>query len=162
MALKAPPPSSEAVHNVMVANRSTNTGPEKVVRRMLRGAGYPGYRLQWRIDEEDGHYICRPDIAYPGRKLVIFVHGCFWHRCPKCALGLPKSNTQYWSEKFERNIERDLRKEMALTELGWEVHTIWECSIEEGVHSLLSQKFAPPHVLFIDRDFEGGAWSSIH
>ena len=83
MALKPPPASSEAVRNTMLANRSTDTGPEKAVRRMLREAGHPGYRLHWRIDEGDGRYVCRPDISYPGRKIAIFVHGCFWHRCPR-------------------------------------------------------------------------------
>jgi DNA mismatch endonuclease (patch repair protein) len=62
----------------MLANRSTDTGPEKAVRGMLREAGHPGYRLHWRIDDGDGRYVCRPDITYPGRKLAIFVHGCFW------------------------------------------------------------------------------------
>ena len=137
MTLKVPQASSEAVHNVMVANRATNTGPERVVRRMLRQAGYPGYRLHWRIDDEEGRYICRPDIAYPGRKLAIFVHGCFWHRCPRCALGLPKSNTDYWSEKFERNVERDREKEAALRDRGWEVRTIWECDIDTGTDEVL-------------------------
>ena len=137
MTLKAPQASSEAVHNVMVANRATNTGPERAVRRMLREAGHPGYRLHWRIDDEEGRYICRPDITYPGRKLAIFVHGCFWHRCPRCALGLPKSNVDYWSEKFERNVQRDLTKEAALLDLGWEVRTIWECDIDTGTDEVL-------------------------
>ena len=119
MTLKVPQASSEAVHNVMVANRATDTGPERMARHMLRQAGYPGYRLHWRIDDEDGCYICRPDITYPGRKLAIFVHGCFWHRCPRCALELPKSNVGYWSVKFERNVERDRRKETALLDLSW-------------------------------------------
>ena len=132
MALEAPPASSPAVHNVMVANRSTDTGPEKLVRRMFREAGHPGYRLQWRIDDEDGRYVCRPDIAYPGRKVAIFVHGCFWHRCPRCALELPKSNVEYWTEKFERNVARDRKKEAALIDLGWKVHTIWECDLSMG------------------------------
>ena len=62
MAMKPPPASSEAVRNTMLANRSTDTGPEKAVRGMLREAGHPGYRLHWRIDDEDGRYVCRPDI----------------------------------------------------------------------------------------------------
>ena len=135
MALKPPPASSEAVRNTMLANRSTDTGPEKAVRRMLREAGHPGYRLHWRIDDEDGRYVCRPDITYPGRKLAIFVHGCFWHRCPRCALELPKSNVDYWSEKFERNVERDRSKEAALLGLGWKVRTVWECEIGQGADS---------------------------
>lgn len=144
MALGAPPASSPAVHNVMVANRSKDTAPEKAVRRMLREAGFGGYRLHWRIDDDSGRYLCRPDITYPGRKLAIFVHGCFWHRCPECALGLPKSNVQYWLEKFERNVERDSRKEAALLELGWNVHIIWECGIPqefEGLASVLNQRY---------------------
>ena len=80
MALEVPPASSPAVHNVMIANTSKDTKPELRVRRILREAGYPGYRLHWRIDDEAGRYVCRPDITYPGRKLAIFVHGCFWHR----------------------------------------------------------------------------------
>ena len=137
MALKPPPASSEAVRNTMLANRGTDTGPEMAVRRMLREAGHPGYRLHWRIDDENGRYICRPDIAYPGRKLAIFVHGCFWHRCPKCALGLPKSNVEYWTEKFERNVERDRKKEIELMELGWRVYTLWECGIDENLEPAL-------------------------
>ena len=138
MTLKAPPASSEAVRNTMLANRATNTGPERVVRRMLRQAGYPGYRLHWRIDDEEGRYICRPDITYPGRKLAIFVHGCFWHRCPRCALELPKSNVDYWSEKFERNVERDRLKEAALLDMGWRVHTIWECDLDCGAEAVIT------------------------
>ena len=137
MALKPPPASSEAVRNTMLANRSTDTGPEKAVRRMLREAGHPGYRLHWRIDDDEGRYVCRPDIAYPGRMVAIFVHGCFWHRCPKCALGLPKSNVEYWTEKFERNVERDRKKEVELMELGWRVYTLWECGIDENLEPAL-------------------------
>ena len=129
MSLKSPPASSEAVRNTMLANRGKDTQPELIVRRMLREAGHPGYRLHWRINEEDGRYVCRPDITYPSRKLAIFVHGCFWHRCPRCAMGLPKSNVEYWTEKFERNIARDRAKEDSLVRLGWDVHTIWECEI---------------------------------
>lgn len=132
MTLETPPASSPAVHNVMIANTSKDTKPELQVRRMLREEGYPGYRLHWRIDDADGRYVCRPDITYPGRKLAIFVHGCFWHRCPECAMGLPKSNVDYWSKKFERNIERDRRKEDSLIGLGWDVRTIWECEIRDS------------------------------
>ena len=118
MALEVPPASSHAVHNVMVANKSTNTKPELIVRRLLRDAGFPGYRLHWRVDGDGGRYICRPDISFPGRKLAIFVHGCFWHRCPRCDLDLPKSNVDYWSQKFENNVERDRKKEASLQEMG--------------------------------------------
>ena len=135
--MEAPSASSPAVHNVMVANKSTNTKPELIVRRLLRTAGFPGYRLHWRIDGQGGRYICRPDITFPGRKMAIFVHGCFWHRCPKCDLGLPKSNVDYWRQKFEKNIERDRKKEGSLRENGWSVHTIWECDLDDGASRLV-------------------------
>ena len=135
--MEVPSASSPAVHNVMVANKSTNTKPELIVRRLLRTAGFPGYRLHWRIDGQGGRYICRPDITFPGRKMAIFVHGCFWHRCPKCDLGLPKSNVDYWRQKFEKNIERDRKKEGSLRENGWSVHTIWECDLDDGASRLV-------------------------
>ena len=128
---------SIAVHNVMVANKSTNTKPELFVREALRSAGFPGYRLHWRIDGEGGRYLCRPDISFPGRKLAVFVHGCFWHRCPRCNLGLPKSNVDYWIQKFDKNVKRDRRKEYSLKEMGWKVQTIWECGLEDGATELV-------------------------
>ena len=133
MTLKVPPASTEAVRNVMVANTSKNTKPEMIVRKMLRAAGYSGYRLHWRINDDSGRYLCRPDITYPGKKLALFVHGCFWHRCPQCDLELPKSNVDYWKAKFEKNVDRDRRKEQSLIGLGWIVWTIWECDINQGV-----------------------------
>jgi len=135
--MEVPSASSPAVHNVMIANKSTNTKPELIVRRLLRLAGFPGYRLHWRINGKEGQYICRPDISFPGRRLAIFVHGCFWHRCPKCDLGLPKSNIDYWRQKFEKNVERDRKKESSLLEMGWRVHTIWECELDGGASQLV-------------------------
>ena len=135
--MEVPSASSPAVHNVMVANKSTNTGPELIVRRLLRTAGFPGYRLHWRIDEDGGRYICRPDISFPGRKVAVFVHGCFWHRCPKCNMDIPKSNVDYWSKKFKKNVERDRKKESSLRGIGWRVHTIWECELDDGASQLV-------------------------
>ena len=137
MGMEVPSASSPAVHNVMVANKSTNTGPELIVRRLLRTAGFPGYRLHWRIDEDGGRYICRPDISFPGRKVAVFVHGCFWHRCPKCNMDIPKSNVDYWSKKFKKNVERDRKKESSLRGIGWRVHTIWECELDDGASQLV-------------------------
>ncbi|MEE2629657.1 MAG: very short patch repair endonuclease [Candidatus Thermoplasmatota archaeon] len=137
VSMEVPDASSIAVHNVMIANKSTNTKPELFVRGALRSAGFTGYRLHWRIDGEGGRYLCRPDITFPGRKLAVFVHGCFWHRCPRCDLGLPKSNVEYWSQKFDKNVRRDQRKEDSLVEMGWVVHTIWECSLIDGATELV-------------------------
>jgi DNA mismatch endonuclease, patch repair protein len=109
----------------MRANRSKNTGPELRLRRALRDANLGGYRLHWR------KAAGRPDIAYPGRKVAIFVHGCYWHHCPRCSPNLPKSNPEFWARKFELNHERDIRNRRALESAGWVVDEVWECDIRE-------------------------------
>lgn len=110
--LLAPPASNEAVRKSMKGNKRSNTKPELLVRERLRAAGLTGYRLQWKVP---GH----PDVAWPGKKVALFVNGCFWHRCPHCKPSMPKSNVEYWVVKFERNVERDERSRAALEELGW-------------------------------------------
>lgn len=127
-----PPPTSKVTTKVMRSNKGKDTHPELVLRKALREAGYPGYRINWK--KVPG----RPDIAYPGRKIAIFVNGCFWHRCPHCNLPLPKSHTDFWQQKFERNIERDRRKTKELEKLGWNVVTIWECEIKANLPSIVS------------------------
>lgn len=110
----------------MRGNRARNTRPERDLRRALRIAGLSGYRVNWRVP---GH----PDISYPGRRVAVFVHGCFWHACPKCQLPIPKTNTEFWELKFQLNRERDLRKSVHLAQLGWRVLEIWECDIRHDV-----------------------------
>lgn len=121
----APPPaSSEAVRKSMQGNKRSDTKPELLVRARLREAGLAGYRLQWRVPG-------RPDVAWPGKKVALFINGCFWHRCPHCKPRLPKSNVEYWVVKFERNVERDERSQAALEALGWKVHVVWECQLKK-------------------------------
>lgn len=115
----------------MQGNRGKDTGPELRLRRLLREAGHPGYRLHW--NKAPGH----PDIAYPGRKIAIFVNGCFWHRCPHCSPPVPKSNAGFWEAKFAANQERDARKARELEAAGWRVVTVWECRIEEGLYEAM-------------------------
>ena len=122
---RAPIPESEVTSRVMSANRPKDTKPELLMRWALRHVGIPGYRMHWK--KAPG----RPDIAYPGRKIAVFVNGCYWHRCPKCDLPLPKSNTEYWKKKFEKNVERDARKKQSLEETGWKVFIFWECDIKK-------------------------------
>ena len=93
---------------------------------MLRELGFPGYRLDWK--KAPGH----PDIAYPGRKIAIFIHGCYWHHCPTCNLPIPKKNPEYWEAKFRRNQERDERTRAALEAAGWKVAVIWEHQLKKA------------------------------
>ncbi len=122
---RAPIPKSEVTSKVMSANRGKDTKPELIMRITLRETGIPGYRLHWKKIPGS------PDIAYPGRKIAIFVNGCYWHRCPMCNLPLPRTNTEFWKTKFDRNKTRDAKKKRELEKLGWKVFVFWECKIKE-------------------------------
>jgi len=106
----------------MRAIRGKDTRPELAVRRVLRKAGFPGYRLH-RNDLPG-----RPDIVYAGRRKIVLVHGCFWHG-HDCREGTrkPKSRTGYWNPKIEGNRARDLRNVELLAAAGWSIETVWEC-----------------------------------
>lgn len=107
----------------MALVRAKDTKPELLVRRLVHGMGYR-YRLHRR--DLPG----TPDLVFPGRSKVIFVHGCFWHRHAGCALArLPKSRGDFWLPKLTANAERDARNMRALRQLGWSVLTIWECQL---------------------------------
>ena len=109
---------------IMRAVRSKHTQPEWAVRRLLHSAGYR-YRLH--SDELPG----KPDLVFPGRKKVIFVHGCFWH-AHGCRYGQPpKSRPDYWLPKLARNRDRDEEKTAHLSALGWKVLTVWSCEIKD-------------------------------
>lgn len=125
-------PLNDNTVKTMKANKRQDTKPELMVRQGLREAGYPGYRLQWKIPG-------RPDICYPGRKIAIFVNGCFWHRCPYCNLPIPNHNREYWEEKFRKNNERDERNILILKSEGWNVIVVWECEIKIDLHSVISR-----------------------
>ena len=111
---------------VMRRVKGRDTTPELRVRRALTALG-ARYRLH-RADLPG-----KPDIVMPGRKLAIFVHGCFWHG-HDCARGsrVPKDNRDYWVGKVQRNRARDERSREALSALGWRVETIWECGLKDA------------------------------
>lgn len=123
--LATPMASSEAVRHSMQGNRSKNTKPELLMRHALRERGLTGYRLQWKGASG------RPDVAFPGRRVAVFVHGCFWHRCPYCHPSEPRSNVEFWQAKFERNQQRDQHNIHELVERGWTVVVVWECRLKK-------------------------------
>lgn len=106
-----------------------NTKPELTVRRMLHAAG-------WRYRLHRKGLPGTPDIVFGTRRAVLFVHGCFWHG-HHCRLGrLPKTRTEFWSEKIAGNRARDLRKVDELVEQGWRVMTIWQCGLKDAEGTL--------------------------
>ncbi len=121
---RAPIPLNEVTSRVMSANKAKDTKPEILLRKALWKKGVRGYRLHWKAVPG------RPDLVFSKYQTAVFVHGCFWHRCPHCYLPMPKSNVAFWTAKFEKNTERDQRKQQAILQLGWKVIVIWECEIK--------------------------------
>ena len=111
---------------VMRRVKGRDTTPEMTVRRALTRLG-----ARYRLHRKD--LPGSPDIVLPGRRLALFVHGCFWHG-HDCARGarVPKQNRDYWVGKVSRNVARDAKSREALTELGWRVETIWECDLKDA------------------------------
>lgn len=104
--------------------RTKDTKPEVAVRRVLHRLGY-----RFRLHRRD--LPGKPDIVFPGRSKVIFVHGCYWHG-HGCRWGkLPKSRLDYWGPKIERNRERDAAHLAMLAEIGWEPLTVWQCELRD-------------------------------
>lgn len=115
---------------IMALVRGKNTKPEMIVRRLVFASGYR-YRLH------DEMLPGKPDLVFPGRHKVIFVHGCFWHghNCPRGSR-LPKTNTDYWRLKIERNRERDAANIIKLKADGWGVLVIWECELRKDEQTI--------------------------
>ena len=103
--------------------RGKDTRPEIVLRKVLHRLG-----LRFRLHRSG--LPGKPDLIFPRYRAIVFVHGCFWHRHTCCAIAtVPKSNTSFWLEKFDKNVSRDARVTLELLELGWRVFVVWECEV---------------------------------
>lgn len=104
--------------------RSKNTAPEMMVRSLVHRLGF-----RFRLHRKD--LPGKPDLVFPGRKSVIFVHGCFWHG-HDCRRGqLPKSHIEFWKSKVETNQRRDAQNIESLAALGWRTLVVWECETKQ-------------------------------
>jgi DNA mismatch endonuclease (patch repair protein) len=107
--------------HLMSRIRRADTKPELVVRSALHQLGY---RFRTQLKGVPG----RPDVAFPARRIAIFVHGCFWHQHPGCRHArVPATRTEFWHAKFRRNRERDARLQAQAEAMGWRALVIWEC-----------------------------------
>ena len=122
----------------MRAVKGQDTEPEMVVRRLA-------HSLRYRYKLHDKRLPGKPDLVFPARRKVIFVHGCFWHQhnCPRGAR-LPKSHQDYWGSKLSRNQQRDAEHNSSLEAMGWQVLVIWECETRDR------QTLATTLTLFLD------------
>lgn len=130
----------ETRSRMMSRIRDRDTKPELAVRRLAHRMGY-----RFRLHRRD--LTGSPDLVFPGRRKVIFVHGCYWHRHPGCRFAYsPKSNVDFWNEKFSSNVARDTTVISQLESEGWDSLVIWECEVidaEKLAARLLAHLGAP-------------------
>ncbi len=112
--------------------KSKNTVPELILRKHLWRVGLR-YRLYY------SKLPGKPDIVFVGKKVVIFVHGCYWHRHDCGRAFLPKTNSDFWQSKFLRNIQRDEENYLLLASMGWKVLILWECEIRKNVDDCIEK-----------------------
>jgi len=109
--------------------RSKNTLPELLIRKALWRMGYR-YRLHYK------KLPGKPDIVIVKQRIVFFIHGCFWHRHKNCIeASRPKTNSEYWEAKINKNIERDKTHKREIEQLGWKVIIIWECKVKHHIEN---------------------------
>ena len=119
------PFDKETRSHIMSRIRKTDTKPELLVRSFLHSNG-----LRFRLYRQD--LPGNPDIVMPGRKLAIFVNGCFWHAHQGCKFNrMPKSREEYWIPKINRTAERDRKNHAEMNRLGWTVIVVWECELKK-------------------------------
>lgn len=105
---------------------SKNTKPEMIVRKIVHGMGY-----RYRLHRKD--LPGKPDLVFPSRRKIIFVHGCFFH-LHDCRYGqvVPKTNAEFWKKKRTSNVERDKKNEAELKSAGWNILVVWECMTKKN------------------------------
>ncbi len=112
--------------------RSKDTKPELTVRRLLHALGY-----RYRLHRKD--LPGKPDIVFPSRRKVIFIHGCFWHAHGCRVSHRPKSNGAYWSPKLQGNVNRDEKALAQLRSLAWEAEVVWECEVSRNADDAIAR-----------------------
>ena len=126
----------------MQSNRPRDTAPEVALRSALHRAGLRFFKHRRPV----AGLRCEADIVFPGRRVAVFVDGCFWHGCPEHAT-FPKTNAEWWARKLDANRRRDLANENALTAAGWTVVRIWEhesmANAVNRVHAVLVSSGLP-------------------
>lgn len=128
MVADRPVPSSPGVSERMSRAPRRDTGPEMLIRREAHRRG-----LRYRVDAAvPGLPRRRADMVFAGRKVAVFVDGCFWHSCPEHT-SIPRANRDWWVEKLRRNAERDRETDAHLLTLGWTVLRFWEHELPEQV-----------------------------
>ena|SRR5689334_23762842 len=118
--------SAKTRSRIMSRIRGKDTQPELQVRKCLHASGL---RFRLHVSKLPG----KPDLVFVSKRTCVFVHGCFWHGCPRCSDGRrkPQSNRSYWLPKIRKNQRRDQKHLLQLRANGWKVLVIWECEIRD-------------------------------
>jgi len=122
-----PRASSWRVSQIMRSNRSSGTTPELILARFLRRRLVKSKLL--------GH----PDFVFVKARAAVFVQGCWWHQCPTCKIGIPRTHRSYWGRKLRRNVERDHMVKSELEAKGWKVVEIWEHELKQNPRAAASK-----------------------
>lgn len=139
-------------HKNMAAIHSRNTKPELIVRRYL---WQQGFRYRLNDPRLPGH----PDIVLRKYRTCIFVNGCFWHEHEGCKyFRMPKTNTEFWKKKINRNRERDKQEQKKLADMGWHVIVVWECELKSSTmeRTLESLAYTLNHIYLRDHSIRYG------
>jgi DNA mismatch endonuclease (patch repair protein) len=132
--------TDDATSKRMSRQRRRDTGAEQVLRSALHALGY-----RYTVDSPlPGLTRRRSDLTFSRRRIVVFVDGCFWHRCPQHGT-LPKRNSDWWAKKLERNVERDVETNTQLEASGWRVVRIWEHEPVDLAVAKVVAVLGPPH-----------------
>lgn len=111
--------------------RGKNTGPEIKLRKILWSNGIRGYRIHYNLSG-------KPDIVFTKKKIVIFIDGCFWHKCPFC-FQEPANRKEFWLKKINSNVERDMRVNTELETAGWTVIRFWEHDVKKNPDTIVEK-----------------------
>ena len=123
--------SPEKRSSVMSRIKNKDTKAETLVRKWLFTKGY---RYRKNVTTLPG----KPDIVLPRYRTIVFVHGCFWHAHANCKeAGIPKTRTEWWSEKLASNVARDEVNINKLRDMGWKVYVVWECEVEKNFEATM-------------------------
>ena len=116
----------EVISYVMSRNKGKDTKPEIIVRKYLFSRGL-------RFRKNDRRYPGQPDVVLPKHRVIVFVHGCFWHHHEGCKhFSMPKTRLDFWQAKFDRNKRRDAQNVGKLETMGWRVIVVWECELRKS------------------------------
>ncbi len=111
--------------------RAKNTGPEVKLRKLLRAEGMRGYRIHYNLPG-------KPDLVFTKKKIVIFIDGCFWHKCPFC-FQEPATHKEFWMKKIQSNVDRDQKVSEQLASEGWTVLRFWEHEVRKTPEEIIKK-----------------------